>query len=105
MSSSEDEKYDPKKQCKNKIEEQKPVYKYITIEKAMQQIGANSHEMKENEHNKIFALFYNDDNELIEERLTKVVINPLRTDSVKIVKKFSWQLAIYTSCDCERWRA
>ena len=76
MSSSEDEKYDPKKQYKNEIiEKQKPVYKYISIEKAMQQIGATSHEMKENEHNKIFALFYNDDNELIEERLTKVVQN------------------------------
>ena len=75
MSSSEDEKYDPKKQYKNEIEKQKPVYKYISIEKAMKELGATSHEMKQNEHDKMFALFYNDDNELIEERLTKVVQN------------------------------
>jgi len=48
------------------------IYKYISLEKAQQEIdGCTSYEIKKNEHEKYFALFYDNDDTLIEERMSR----------------------------------
>ena len=54
------------------IKTDKHIYKYITLEKAQQEIeGCTSYEIKKNEHEKYFALFYDEEDTLIEERLAR----------------------------------
>ena len=50
----------------------KHIYKYITLEKAQESIeGCTSFEIKKNEHDKYFVLFYDSEDTLIEERLAR----------------------------------
>ena len=50
----------------------KHIYKYITLEKAQQEIeGCTSYEIKRNEHDEYFVLFYDSEDTLIEERLAR----------------------------------
>ena len=50
----------------------KHIYKYITLEAAQQEIeGCTSYEIKKNEHEKYFALFYDEEDTMIEERMAR----------------------------------
>jgi hypothetical protein len=77
MSDSENEKVPVKKVVKKSTKKQeeepdKHIYKYISLEQAAESIeGCTSHEIKKNEHGKFFVLFYNDEDELIEERMAR----------------------------------
>jgi len=54
------------------IKTDKHIYKYITLEKAQQEIeGCTSFEIKKNEHDKYFVLFYDSEDTMIEERLAR----------------------------------
>ena len=54
------------------IKDDKHIYKYISLEKAQESIeGCTSYEIKKNEHEKYFALFYDEEDTMIEERMAR----------------------------------